>query len=248
MTDFFSGVGDWDLTAVVSGGTADNNPPHIDDHLHFSNFIFPEYLLFNDNNNYSSSNSNSNLDLYDLYKPFYPPPSPPPPPPENPPEPLPPPEKAAVGTKYRIRKNQQKRVVIEVTEDELSSDMWAWRKYGQKPIKGSPYPRSYYKCSSSKGCPARKLVERNHLDSSTFIITYTSEHNHSKPTRRNSLAGTTRQRFSSTPAPEERCTEKKMKRREKITEEIDYAGGDDDFSFLTEFDNQEHGDSSSSFW
>ncbi|KAJ1388943.1 WRKY domain [Sesbania bispinosa] len=22
------------------------------------------------------------------------------------------------------------------------SDSWAWRKYGQKPIKGSPYPRS----------------------------------------------------------------------------------------------------------
>lgn len=40
------------------------------------------------------------------------------------------------------RKNQQKRVVREVPAEGLSSDVWAWRKYGQKPIKGSPYPRS----------------------------------------------------------------------------------------------------------
>jgi hypothetical protein len=40
------------------------------------------------------------------------------------------------------RKNQVKKVVCHVPADGSSSDMWAWRKYGQKPIKGSPYPRS----------------------------------------------------------------------------------------------------------
>ncbi|RZR80628.1 hypothetical protein BHM03_00006683 [Ensete ventricosum] len=39
------------------------------------------------------------------------------------------------------RKSQQKKVVCHVPADGLSSDEWAWRKYGQKPIKGSPYPR-----------------------------------------------------------------------------------------------------------
>ncbi|KAL3615142.1 WRKY transcription factor [Castilleja foliolosa] len=61
------------------------------------------------------------------------------------------------------------------------SDSWAWRKYGQKPIKGSPYPRGYYKCSSSKGCPARKQVERNKLDPNMLLVTYSCEHNHPSP-------------------------------------------------------------------
>nr|QCV57328.1 WRKY transcription factor [Fagopyrum tataricum] len=72
--------------------------------------------------------------------------------------------------------------------------MWAWRKYGQKPIKGSPYPRGYYRCSSSKGCLARKQVERNRSNPKMFIVTYTAEHNHPMPTHRNSLAGSTRQK------------------------------------------------------
>ncbi|KAJ8532186.1 hypothetical protein K7X08_012109 [Anisodus acutangulus] len=61
------------------------------------------------------------------------------------------------------------------------SDSWSWRKYGQKPIKGSPYPRGYYRCSSSKGCPARKQVERSRLDPTMLLITYCSEHNHQIP-------------------------------------------------------------------
>lgn len=65
------------------------------------------------------------------------------------------------------------------------SDSWTWRKYGQKPIKGSPYPRGYYRCSSSKGCPARKQVERSRADPTLLIVTYTSEHNHPWPMPRN---------------------------------------------------------------
>nr|XP_010914568.1 probable WRKY transcription factor 14 [Elaeis guineensis] len=61
------------------------------------------------------------------------------------------------------------------------SDFWSWRKYGQKPIKGSPYPRGYYRCSTSKGCSAKKQVERSKTDSSVLIITYTSDHNHPGP-------------------------------------------------------------------
>ncbi|TKY59571.1 WRKY transcription factor 35 [Spatholobus suberectus] len=74
----------------------------------------------------------------------------------------------------------------------VPSDLWAWRKYGQKPIKGSPYPRGYYRCSSSKGCPARKQVERSRTDPNMLVITYTSEHNHPWPTHRNALAGSNR--------------------------------------------------------
>ncbi|KAI4365235.1 hypothetical protein MLD38_021235 [Melastoma candidum] len=74
----------------------------------------------------------------------------------------------------------------------VPSDLWAWRKYGQKPIKGSPFPRGYYRCSSSKGCSARKQVERSRTDPKMLVITYTSEHNHPWPSQRNALAGSTR--------------------------------------------------------
>lgn len=61
------------------------------------------------------------------------------------------------------------------------SDSWSWRKYGQKPIKGSPYPRGYYRCSTAKGCSAKKQVERCRTDASMFVITYSSTHNHADP-------------------------------------------------------------------
>ena len=56
--------------------------------------------------------------------------------------------------------------------------------------------RGYYRCSSSKGCPARKQVERSRTDPNMLVITYTSEHNHPWPTQRNVLAGSTRSHYA----------------------------------------------------
>ncbi|XP_073026453.1 probable WRKY transcription factor 65 isoform X1 [Primulina eburnea] len=77
------------------------------------------------------------------------------------------------------------------------SDSWAWRKYGQKPIKGSPYPRGYYRCSSSKGCPARKQVERSRVDPNMLVVTYSCEHNHPCPASRHNLPNTNHQKTTS---------------------------------------------------
>ncbi|XP_075495922.1 WRKY transcription factor 22-like isoform X2 [Primulina tabacum] len=96
----------------------------------------------------------------------------------------------------RRKKNQQAKRVREIAQEELSSDSWAWRKYGQKPIKGSPYPRNYYRCSTSKGCAARKQVEQSPNDSNIFIVSYTGEHTHPRPTHRSSLAGIIRNKIS----------------------------------------------------
>ncbi|KAL9392338.1 hypothetical protein Peur_016258 [Populus x canadensis] len=99
---------------------------------------------------------------------------------------------ASTSSPKRSKKAMQKRIVSVPIKDlegprlkgenaSPPSDSWAWRKYGQKPIKGSPYPRGYYRCSSSKGCPARKQVERSKLDPTMLVVTYSCEHNHPWP-------------------------------------------------------------------
>uniref|UniRef100_A0A0D9XMY2 WRKY domain-containing protein n=1 Tax=Leersia perrieri TaxID=77586 RepID=A0A0D9XMY2_9ORYZ len=97
----------------------------------------------------------------------------------------------------------------------VPSDLWAWRKYGQKPIKGSPYPRGYYRCSSSKGCSARKQVERSRADPTMLVITYTSDHNHPWPTHRNALAGSTRP-SAAPPTPPPAITTHHLKHEEEV--------------------------------
>uniref|UniRef100_A0A0D9W069 WRKY transcription factor WRKY51 n=1 Tax=Leersia perrieri TaxID=77586 RepID=A0A0D9W069_9ORYZ len=83
------------------------------------------------------------------------------------------------------KKPREKKVVtVPAISDKVAdipSDNYSWRKYGQKPIKGSPHPRGYYRCSSKKDCPARKHVERCRSDPAMLIVTYENEHNHAQP-------------------------------------------------------------------
>lgn len=77
--------------------------------------------------------------------------------------------------------------------EQKSEDGFNWRKYGQKQVKGSENPRSYYKCTNPN-CPMKKKVERS-LDGQITEIVYKGTHNHPKPqsTRRSSSHSITHQ-------------------------------------------------------
>lgn len=82
------------------------------------------------------------------------------------------------------------RIIVQTTSEvDLLDDGYRWRKYGQKVVKGNPYPRSYYKCTS-QGCNVRKHVERAATDPKAVITTYEGKHNHDVPAARNSSHNT----------------------------------------------------------
>ncbi|KAL2636203.1 hypothetical protein R1flu_007682 [Riccia fluitans] len=87
--------------------------------------------------------------------------------------------------KTRVKKTIHVPAISSKLAD-IPPDDYSWRKYGQKPIKGSPHPRGYYKCSSIRGCPARKHVERSVENPAMLIVTYEGEHNHSRQVSGNS--------------------------------------------------------------
>lgn len=59
------------------------------------------------------------------------------------------------------------------------SDGYKWRKYGQKSVKGSDYPRNYYKCTFP-GCTVKKYVEKYEEDGKVLEkVTYKGgDHTH----------------------------------------------------------------------
>ncbi|XP_065855303.1 WRKY transcription factor 44 [Euphorbia lathyris] len=90
-----------------------------------------------------------------------------------------------------------RQTVPNSTDTDIVGDGFRWRKYGQKVVKGNPYPRSYYRCTGPK-CNVRKYVERVSEDPGAFITTYEGKHNHEMPVRgsnsepNNAKASTTR--------------------------------------------------------
>ncbi|XP_024977041.1 probable WRKY transcription factor 20 [Cynara cardunculus var. scolymus] len=63
--------------------------------------------------------------------------------------------------------------------DRSSDDGYNWRKYGQKVVKGSEFPRSYYRCTHPN-CEAKKIFECSYTGQITEII-YKGTHDHPKP-------------------------------------------------------------------
>jgi hypothetical protein len=123
-------------------------------------------------------------------------------------------EKTVVRVK--IEGNDQQQQQGKQRSEGPPSDCWSWRKYGQKPIKGSPYPRGYYRCSTSKGCSAKKQVERCRTDASMLVITYTSTHNHPGPDPINPTTETTQ--IQPTKEPKEEEEEEQQQRQEEEEE------------------------------
>ncbi|CAL9123318.1 unnamed protein product [Musa textilis] len=91
---------------------------------------------------------------------------------------------SAVPTDY----GHSNQASLALKDQRKLDDGYNWRKYGQKQVKGSENPRSYYKCTYPN-CPTKKKVERS-LDGQITEIVYKGTHNHPKPqaNRRSSSA------------------------------------------------------------
>ncbi|CAJ2652291.1 unnamed protein product [Trifolium pratense] len=75
---------------------------------------------------------------------------------------------------YKRRKNEETWSIVSSTID----DNHSWRKYGQKEIMNSEFPRSYLRCKFKKdqGCLATKQVQKTQDNPDMYEITYIGIH------------------------------------------------------------------------
>ncbi|XP_021770038.1 probable WRKY transcription factor 23 [Chenopodium quinoa] len=92
-------------------------------------------------------------------------------------------QKAKKQSTTKAKKTNQKRqreprfAFMTKSEVDHLEDGYRWRKYGQKAVKNSPFPRSYYRCTSAS-CNVKKRVERSFTDPSIVVTTYEGQHTH----------------------------------------------------------------------
>ncbi|PWZ39584.1 putative WRKY transcription factor 12 [Zea mays] len=84
------------------------------------------------------------------------------------------------GGRMKVRrKMREPRFCFQTRSDvDVLDDGYKWRKYGQKVVKNSLHPRSYYRCTHSN-CRVKKRVERLSEDCRMVMTTYEGRHTHS---------------------------------------------------------------------
>ncbi|KAF9622844.1 hypothetical protein IFM89_034276 [Coptis chinensis] len=90
--------------------------------------------------------------------------------------------KKQLKPKKKKQKQQREPRFAFMTKSEVDhlEDGYRWRKYGQKAVKNSPFPRSYYRCTSAT-CGVKKRVERSCDDQTIVVTTYEGQHTHPSP-------------------------------------------------------------------
>ncbi|KAG8391885.1 hypothetical protein BUALT_Bualt01G0233400 [Buddleja alternifolia] len=86
------------------------------------------------------------------------------------------------------------------SKEDILDDGFRWRKYGQKSVKDSKFPRSYYRCTHLT-CNVKKQVQRLSKDTTIVVTTYDGIHNHPSEILMETLSPLLQQiQFLSTPA------------------------------------------------